>query len=657
MSQENRNPQSFGGYKLLDALLEKDVLDAEQCRLAADHADREGVNARAALVELGILEDEVLRQFLVEHTGYPVAPEEHDEDLLDLFPVEERVRHGLTPFKVDAEGVHIGFCDPVSKQAWRAAGNYAPGTIIPYVAFASQVEVGEVDDLAALGVAEEVRPRPRGSQDLKLKVAPEVLGLLDDEFVRRHRIIPFALKDEMLHVYMDSSTSLLLLDDVRNLTGYEISVEYHERADLEDVIDAYFDEESNLDELAMEAGAEFDLQSSDEEDDAGVSDSAIVKIVNGILRDAIAREVSDIHIHPREDGIQVRFRVDGVLQSYQELPMNLLPALIARIKVLSGLDIAKKRIPQDGRLRYRNAGRHMDFRVSTLPTVVGEKAVLRLLKGSDELLKIPQLGFSEYNRERFIRAIEQPYGMFLVTGPTGSGKSFTLFSAMDHLNSPDVNILTVEDPVEYRLPGLAQVQTNNKAGLSFAAALRSFLRQDPDIIMVGEIRDEETAKIATESALTGHLVLATLHTNDAAGAITRLTEMGVDRFNINASLLGVLAQRLARRVCKFCSAPATPDPKIAESLGVTEEMLSNGSYQVGVGCDECGDTGYRGRTGIHELLTMNADLERAIGDSQPTDRLREIGRKTGMTTLREDAVAKALQGITTFEEVLRITAE
>src|SRR5690606_8306576 len=250
----------------------------------------------------------------------------------------------------------------------------------------------------------------------------------------------------------------------------------------------------------------------------------------------------------------------------------------------------------DGRLRYRQSGRQMDFRVSTLPTVVGEKAVLRLLKGSDQLLKIPQLGFSQHNQDRFIHSIEQPYGMFLVTGPTGSGKSFTLFSAMDHLNSPDVNICTVEDPVEYRLPGLAQVQTNNKAGLTFANALRSFLRQDPDIIMVGEIRDEETARIATESTLTGHLVLATLHTNDASGAITRLAEMGVDRFNINASLLGVLAQRLARRVCKHCAQPAKPDANIARSLGVTDEKLAESNYRVGAGCEECGGTGYRGRT-------------------------------------------------------------
>ena len=324
---------------------------------------------------------------------------------------------------------------------------------------------------------------------------------------------------------------------------------------------------------------------------------------------------------------------------------------------MGGLNIAERRVPQDGRVRFKDKTMEVDLRLSTLPTVYGEKSVMRILKKASSIPEIEQLGFADYNFTRFSDVIQKPYGIFLITGPTGSGKSFSTFSILKRVAVPEVNVTTVEDPVEYEIPGINQTQVNNKAGLTFASALRSFLRQDPDIIMIGEIRDTETAKIAVEAALTGHLVIATLHTNDAAGAVTRLEEMGVEPFNISASLLGVLAQRLVRKVCKDCRVEYTPDPEILRRMGLAESEVKGQTLYRGVGCEKCGGSGYNGRYAIHELLTVETAVETAIVQGKSSSEIKDVAVEGGMKTLRDDGVFKAFKGITTLEEVLARTTD
>jgi type IV pilus assembly protein PilB len=332
-------------------------------------------------------------------------------------------------------------------------------------------------------------------------------------------------------------------------------------------------------------------------------------------------------------------------------------ALIARIKIMGGLNIAERRVPQDGRVRFKDRNVETDLRLSTLPTVYGEKAVMRVLKKAASIPEIEQLGFADYNFRAFEDVISKPYGMFLITGPTGSGKSFTTFSILKRVARPEVNVTTVEDPVEYEIPGINQTQVNIKAGMDFARALRAFLRQDPDIIMVGEIRDHETAKISMEAALTGHLLIATLHTNDSSGAIVRLTEMGIEPFNVSASLIGVLAQRLVRKVCDHCRVEYTPEPDVLRRLELDPKEVAGKTLYRGVGCEKCSGSGYNGRYAIHELLVVDDDIEAAIVREESALEIRDRAMEKGMRTLRQDGVHKAFQGITTLEEVLARTAE
>jgi type IV pilus assembly protein PilB len=371
----------------------------------------------------------------------------------------------------------------------------------------------------------------------------------------------------------------------------------------------------------------------------------------------VLNDISDIHIEPRPDEVIIRVRKDGSLREYMKMPRATASAMSARIKIMGGLNIAERRVPQDGRIRYKDKTMEVDLRLSTLPTVYGEKAVMRILKKASNIPEIEQLGFADYNFQRFEDVIKQPYGMFLITGPTGSGKSFTTFSILKRIAVPELNVTTVEDPVEYEIPGINQTAVNKKAGLDFASALRSFLRQDPDVIMVGEIRDHETAQISLEAALTGHLLIATLHTNDAAGAVTRLSEMGIEPFNISAALLGVLAQRLVRRVCSNCKVEYTPDPEVLRRIGLEGHEIEGQTLYRGVGCEKCGGSGYNGRYGIHELLTVNDEVEAAIVKDKSAGEIKEIAMATGMKTLREDGIFKAFKGITTLEEVLAKTTD
>ena len=487
---------------------------------------------------------------------------------------------------------------------------------------------------------------------------PGAALLLPEDLARRYGVFPHHLEGKTLVLLMKDPRNILALDDVRLALkrkgfGYEVAPAVATEAAIVKLIERFYGKEE-LGELAKELSKGY----QEEEEAVGdLDESAAQKFVKQVIREAYLQDASDIHVEPRQSDVLVRLRIDGTLRQYTTLPKGALAPVISVIKIMGGLNIAEKRLPQDGRVRYREGGIDLDLRLSTLPTVYGEKAVMRLLKKAADIPEIEGLGFAPGVFERFEEVISKPYGIFLITGPTGSGKSFTTFSILKRIATPDKNTQTIEDPVEYEIPGINQTQVNPQAGLTFARALRAFLRQDPDIIMVGEIRDSETAKIATEAALTGHLVIATLHTNDAAQAITRLDEMGVELFNISAALIGVLSQRLVRRICDHCKVETKPDPEVLRRLGLGEGEIQEAKLYKGMGCERCGGTGYKGRYAIHELLVVDEEIRHAIVAGKSAAEIKEMARKKGMKTLREDGIYKALQGITTLEEVLARTIE
>ena len=485
---------------------------------------------------------------------------------------------------------------------------------------------------------------------------PVVAEMVPEQTARRYVVFPHHLEGDTLVVLMKNPRDIFAIDDLRIVTGKDVQPAVASEDKIVRLIESYYGATGDLSELARELEAK-QAEREETPEEAGLDDNAIVRLVNKLIRDAYLQEASDIHVEPREDHVLVRIRVDGALREYSRLPKAVQNQVIARIKIMGRLDIAERRRPQDGRVRFKDRTIDVDLRLSTVPTVYGEKAVMRLLRKASEIPEIEELGFLPENLERFKDVISKPYGIFLITGPTGSGKSFTTFSILKRISTPDKNTMTVEDPVEYEIPGINQVQVNPQAGLDFAAALRSFLRQDPDIIMVGEIRDTETAKIAVEAALTGHLVIATLHTNDAAGAITRLDEMGVELFNISASLIGVLAQRLVRRVCEHCKIEVEPDPEVLRRLDLKVEDLKGATLYKGAGCERCNGTGYKGRYAIHELMVIDDAIRHAIVEGKSATEIKELARQRGMRTLREDGIEKALMGITTLEEVMARTIE
>lgn len=481
--------------------------------------------------------------------------------------------------------------------------------------------------------------------------------LIPEATARRYTVVPIRMQGNALVIAMKDPRNVFALDDLRIVVGREIIPAVMAEKEITRLIERYFGA-SDMAALNKELAANAKSKESarDQEDLSALDDNAVVKVVDNIIREAALQEASDIHIEPTESHVKVRLRIDGSLRDYQELPKAAAQSILARIKIIGNLDIAERRVPQDGRVRFKRGAIDLDLRLSTLPTVYGEKAVMRLLQKASNIPEIEQLGFSEHNFQRFIDTIEKPYGIFLITGPTGSGKSFTTFSILKRISTPDVNTTTIEDPVEYEIPGINQTQANPAAGLSFARALRAFLRQDPDIIMIGEIRDGETAQIATEAALTGHLVIATLHTNDAPGAVTRLEEMGVESFNISASLIGVLAQRLVRKICSECKVETTADPEVLRKLGIGEDRVSGAKLYRGAGCPRCNGTGYKGRMAIHELLVVEEPVRRAISHGKSATEIGDVARsEANMRTLREDGLDKAMQGLTTLEEILANT--
>lgn len=498
----------------------------------------------------------------------------------------------------------------------------------------------------------------------RISASKEVGGLIPLDIMHKYQTVPFGLMGNTLHVAMADPGNLFVIDDIRFLTRKNIQVHVAADSVIKKVIGTFLAEEDSLDDVLGMLKEEVDVdlvQAADEMDLSSLETAAeqapVVKLVNMILMDAIRKQASDIHLEPYEKTMRVRFRIDGVLYEVMRPPNHLKNALISRIKIMSRLDIAERRLPQDGRIRLKARGREMDFRVSVLPTLFGEKVVLRLLDKAGLQLDMTKLGFEDLQYKNFREAIYLPFGMVLVTGPTGSGKTTTLYSALSDLNKVSHNISTAEDPIEYNLTGINQVQVHEAIGLTFAASLRSFLRQDPDIIMVGEIRDFETAEIAVKAALTGHLVLSTLHTNDAPSTINRMLNMGVEAFLVASAVNLVLAQRLVRRVCPECATVEHVPPETLLDLGILEEELGTFECYHGNGCPACNDTGYRGRIALYEVMPMHDQIRELVLMGASAAEIKKESIRLGMTTLRRSGINKLKQGITSIEEVIRSSAK
>jgi type IV pilus assembly protein PilB len=546
-------------------------------------------------------------------------------------------------------------------------------------ALAMRTDVGEDigEFLVRLGMISE-RDRVRcvgiqhGIQFVELsgkQLDPEVAKLIPHSMALRHKAIPIERSQDILKVAMANPLDVQAVDDIAQVTGLEplplIAVE-------DEILEAIFtcfgaagDVSDIIVEAIKDADAEVKVREEEpEETEANVADlkdlaggAPVVRLVNALIARAIAERASDIHIEPEASRVRVRLRIDGILHEVMNIPKDLQSPVISRIKVMAGMDVAERRAPQDGRITLIARPQEYDFRISTYPALHGENVVIRVLEKSAAQITLDKLGLQPDVAEQFTRMVHAPYGMILTCGPTGAGKTTTLYAALNMINTVERNIITIEDPVEYQLPGVIQANVNRKAGLTFATGLRTMVRQDPDVILVGEIRDSETAEIAVEAALTGHLVLSTLHANDSAGAAARLIDMQVEPFLVASSIIGLLSQRLVRTVCPRCATPFTPSDDLIRQLNLGVSAADLEGAMKGTGCEQCGRTGYKGRTGIYELLKMDDDIRSAIIARSSAATIRQIAIEKGMRTLRQDALEKVKAGLTTIEEVIRVTTE
>jgi type IV pilus assembly protein PilB len=499
----------------------------------------------------------------------------------------------------------------------------------------------------------------------RFEVDARILKLIPPDVAQKHVVVPLKREGRTLTVALADPTDIGLLEDLKFITRYDLFPVLAGEFTLRDLIEKHYGNVAEqqfadiLKEMEQEEG-DVEVVAEEEEEaatQAQIDDAPVVKLVEGILKNAVQRGASDIHIEPFEHEIRVRYRIDGALQEIMKPPFKMKAALTSRVKILSHLNIAERRVPQDGRLKLKMGARVIDFRVSTLPVLFGEKIVLRILDKGNLTLDLQKFGFEPKAEADLMKAILNPYGMVLVTGPTGSGKTTTLYSCLQRINTEEVNIMTAEDPVEYNLHGINQVLVRNEIGLTFAAALKAFLRQDPNIIMIGEIRDLETGGIAIKAALTGHLVLSTLHTNDAPSTITRMIDMGVEAFNVASAVNLVVAQRLVRRVCKHCAETVTYREEELKSLSDDLDAIRHIEFKRGKGCDTCGGLGYKGRAGLYEVMALTPELRRSILRGDSVADLRETAVREGMLTLRMDGIKKVERGVTTLEEVVKETAE
>ena len=514
------------------------------------------------------------------------------------------------------------------------------------------VRLGMVTEDKILDFYVNLHKIPRAALD---KIDPQVVNLVPEIVCRRYHLIPLNKKDQTLTIAMSDPLNVIVIDEVKFRTGLALEVEVAADSEILKAIGQHSHIDANMGEILNT----IDLNSVNVDEEAEFTklkniaeEAPVIKLVNFILTDAFHNRASDIHIEPDENFLRIRNRIDGVLYNVANLPKYLQAAVVSRCKIMSDINIAVKRAPQDGRMQFETEGKPIDVRVSTFPTIYGENLVLRLLDATSVMIGLEELGLSAEDLVRFKELLGSPYGIILVTGPTGSGKTTSLYSALNYLNSPKKNILTIEDPVEYHLFGIRQSQVNPQAGLTFATGLRSILRQDPDIIMVGEIRDLETAEIAVHAALTGHLVLSTIHTNDAPSTMNRLIDMGIKPFLAASSVIGIVAQRLVRTICPDCKETYKPPPELLARLG-EESTFKDATFYRGKGCKNCKEIGYRGRCGIYELMVVTERIREQISAKSSADLLRKIAREEGMKTLRDDGLQKALAGITTLDEVIQ----
>jgi len=494
----------------------------------------------------------------------------------------------------------------------------------------------------------------------RFEVDAKILKLIPPDIATKHTVLPLKREGRTLTVAIADPNNVAAIEDIKFITRCDVFPVIAGEYTLRNAIERYYQQsDAQLQSLLKSVEQEEDLEVVEDQADEDVKaqdladDAPVVKLINGLLTDAVKRGASDIHIEPFEHEMRVRYRVDGALQEVMKPPVKMRAALTSRVKIMAQLNIAERRVPQDGRIKLKMGTRVIDFRVSTLPVLFGEKIVLRILDKGNLTLDLKTFGFEARAEADLLKAILNPYGMVLVTGPTGSGKTTTLYSALSRINQIDVNIMTAEDPVEYNLLGINQVLVRNEVGMTFAAALKAFLRQDPNIIMVGEIRDLETGSIAIKAALTGHLVLSTLHTNDAPSTITRMVDMGIEPFNVASAVNLIVAQRLVRRVCKDCKAEHEYTAEEMHAFGIDKKV---GPFFKGAGCDTCAGTGYRGRQGLYEVMALTSPLRREILKGASTEELRDLAVKEGMLTLRMDGMVKVKKGVTTLEEVVKETA-
>lgn len=524
----------------------------------------------------------------------------------------------------------------------------------------SLIKLGIISEGDLLTVLSRVYGLP--AVDLRnFDIDRSAVDLVPAEVGTKFTAIPIRKVGRTLTLAMSDPMNLYAIDDIKFIVGLEVQPVVATESAIKETLDRYYGSTNALKDIMkdMEDGESIELVEDEIDEGSGLgdeTDAPVIKYVNSLLAEAVTRRASDIHIEPFEKKIRVRLRQDGMLHELPSPPLRMRLPITSRLKLMANLDIAEKRVPQDGRIKIRVANKMIDLRVSTLPVIFGEKIVMRILDQTNLNVNLEAFGFQPEAQKRFLRAVQNPYGMVLVTGPTGSGKTTTLYSALSKVNTVDVNVMTAEDPVEYNLDGINQVQVNEEVGVSFAAALKSFLRQDPNIIMVGEIRDIDTGSIAVKAALTGHLVLSTLHTNDAPAAIDRMVDMGIAPFLVASSVNCIVAQRLLRRVCKSCRAEIQPHPELLAELQLTPERLAEGKVYQKAGCSECHDTGYKGRTGVYEVLQVSPRIRKMILDRNSNAEIKAAAIEEGMLTLRMDSLRKMLLGDTTAEEVLRETA-
>ena len=521
------------------------------------------------------------------------------------------------------------------------------------------VKVGAISEEALLEFLSHTYRAP--SVDLRnFQPDPNLTRLVPGDVATKFMALPVSRSGRRLVVAMANPSNIFAIDDIKFITGHEIEPRVATEGALKKAIDRAYDSAGTMADVMK--GIEEELSVVEEEEveaETGLSaadEAPIVKLVNSLIADAVRKGASDIHIEPYEKTMRVRFRIDGVMQEMMAPPFKFKAAIISRLKIMAELDIAERRVPQDGRIKIKVLNRTIDLRVSSLPTIFGEKIVMRILDKSNLNIDLEKLGFEPKSFKDFTAAVANPYGMVLVTGPTGSGKTTTLYSALSRINTPEVNVMTAEDPVEYNLDGINQVLVNDDVGLTFAAALKAFLRQDPNVIMVGEIRDLDTGSIAVKAALTGHLVLSTLHTNDAPSAIGRMVDMGVEPFLVSSSVNLILAQRLLRRVCVQCKRPIELSEEVLSDLQLDPEDAKGGTFFEGAGCVECNNSGYRGRQGVYEVMTMTPKLRDLVLERASAIDIKRTAIEEGMLTLRRDALQKLKRGITSVQEVLKETA-